>query len=72
MKSERETLVLDIGELRAQIEQLEAIVAQQAQEIEAQRAKIEHLNQAQARWADIYAICLIDGDGYIFDKVCRR
>ncbi|CAE6397729.1 unnamed protein product [Rhizoctonia solani] len=68
MKLERENLTSNIGELYAQIEQLEATVTQQAQEIEAQRAEIERLNQAQARWADIYAICLIDGDGYIFDR----
>ncbi|CAE6431023.1 unnamed protein product [Rhizoctonia solani] len=68
MKLERESLTSNIGELHARIEQLEATVAQQAQELESRRAEIEHLNQAQVQWADTCAICLIDGDGYIFDK----
>ncbi|KAG8763035.1 hypothetical protein FRC11_006325, partial [Ceratobasidium sp. 423] len=68
MKLEREDLTSNIDELHAQIEQLEATIAEQKREIENQRAQIERLSQAQARWLDTYAICLIDGDGYIFDK----
>ncbi|CAE6523587.1 unnamed protein product [Rhizoctonia solani] len=68
MKLERESLTSNIDELHTQIERLEATVAEQRQEIEDQRAQIERLNQAQARQLDTYVICLVDGDGYIFDK----
>ncbi|KAF8709138.1 Zinc finger protein, partial [Rhizoctonia solani] len=68
MKLERESLTSNIGELHARIKQLEATVAQQAQELESRRAEIEHLKQAQVQWADTCAICLIDGDGYIFEQ----
>ncbi|CAE6393252.1 unnamed protein product [Rhizoctonia solani] len=68
MKIERESLTSNIDDLHAQIERLEATVAEQRREIEDQRAHIERLNQAQSRLLDTYAICLVDGDGYIFDK----
>ncbi|KAH7343721.1 hypothetical protein B0J17DRAFT_188440 [Rhizoctonia solani] len=68
MKLERENLTTNIGELHAQIGQLEATVIEQKRRIEDQQAQIERLNQAKARWLDTYAICLVDGDGYIFDK----
>ncbi|KDN51039.1 hypothetical protein RSAG8_00668, partial [Rhizoctonia solani AG-8 WAC10335] len=68
MKIERESLTSNIDELHAQIERLEATVAEQMREIEDQQAQIERLNQAQSRLLDTYAICLVDGDGYIFDK----
>ncbi|CAE6467404.1 unnamed protein product [Rhizoctonia solani] len=68
MKLERENLTTNIGELHAQIGQLEATVAEQMRQIEDQRAQIERLSQAQARSLDTYAICLVDGDGYIFEK----
>ncbi|CAE6426543.1 unnamed protein product [Rhizoctonia solani] len=68
MKLERDNLTTNIGELHAQIGQLEATVAEQMRQIEDQRAQIERLSQAQARSLDTYAICLVDGDGYIFEK----
>ncbi|KAJ1308724.1 hypothetical protein OPQ81_004415 [Rhizoctonia solani] len=68
MELERESLTSNIDELHAQIERLELKVAEQNREIEDQIAQIERLKQAQSRWLDTYAICLVDGDGYIFDK----
>ncbi|CUA70127.1 hypothetical protein RSOLAG22IIIB_00475 [Rhizoctonia solani] len=68
MKMERESLTSNIDDLHAQIERLESTVAEQKRKIEEQGAQIERLNQAQSRLLDTYAICLVDGDGYIFDK----
>jgi septal ring factor EnvC (AmiA/AmiB activator) len=69
MKAERESMTLAMDDLRDEIQQLNATIARQQEEIQSQRAEIERLNQVQTRHNDAYAICLIDGDGYIFDKV---
>ncbi|KAG8722487.1 hypothetical protein FRC08_001543 [Ceratobasidium sp. 394] len=68
MKSERERMILNRDHLYDEIDQLRAIIEEQRAQIESQKAEIEKLTQAQAFSNDAFAVCLIDGDGCIFDK----
>ncbi|KAF8607930.1 hypothetical protein BDV93DRAFT_519918 [Ceratobasidium sp. AG-I] len=68
MKTERETIILDREQLQNEIERLQDLLHEQEEIIEQQRAEIERLTQAQAPNSDSFALCLVDGDGCIFNK----
>ncbi|KAG8697025.1 hypothetical protein FRC09_008114 [Ceratobasidium sp. 395] len=68
MKSERERMIINTDNLYDEINELHNIIKEQRDQIEHQKAEIERLTQAQAFSSDAFAVCLIDGDGCIFDK----
>lgn len=69
MRSERGDLLKDMKALQSENDRLNEIISAQRQEIERAQEEIERLNQVRSRCSSTYALCLIDGDGYIFDKV---
>jgi hypothetical protein len=71
MKSDRERIISTRDHLYDEIDKLRNIVEEQQEKIEHQHAEIERLVQAQVPSNDSFAICLIDGDGCLFDKVCQ-
>lgn len=68
MRSERGDLLKDMKALQSENDRLNEIISAQRQEIERAQEEIERLNQVRSRCSSTYALCLIDGDGYIFDK----
>lgn len=70
MKTEREAIILDREQLQDEISRLENLLHEKGEIIEQQQVEIERLTQAQAPNNDSFALCLVDGDGCIFNKVC--
>lgn len=70
MKTEREAIISDREQLHDEIERLKARLYEQEEIIKQQRDEIERLTRAQAPNNDSFALCLVDGDGCIFNKVC--
>ncbi|QRV72491.1 hypothetical protein RhiJN_00505 [Ceratobasidium sp. AG-Ba] len=68
MKIDQERMASDNNHLYDEIDELRSIVEQQQAQIEIQKAEIERLSHAQLPSNESFAVCLIDGDGCIFDK----